>query len=157
MRTKTGVWIDHRKAIIVAIAEEGKETRLVISKVEKQLRRSGDSPLKGPYEALQVPADDSRQKAFSGQLNMYYDAVIACIRNAEAILIFGPGEAKGELKKRLERANLGGSIIGMETVDKMTDHQIAAKVRQRFPTRTNEKTELQPAGKVRSGRGPTRR
>lgn len=157
MRTKTGVWIDHRKAIIVAIAEEGEETRLVISKVEKQLRRSGDSPLKGSYEALQIPADDSRQKAFTGQLNIYYDAVIACIREAEAVLIFGPGEAKGELKKRLERANLGGSIVGMETVDKMTDHQIAAKVRQRFPTRTNEKMELQPAGKVRSGRGQTRR
>ena len=157
MRTRMGVWIDHRKAIIVAIADEGEETSLVLSKAERQLRRSGDSPLKGPYEALQVPADDSRQKAFTGHLNMYYDAVIACIRDAEAILIFGPGEAKGELKKRLERANLGGSIVGMETVDKMTDRQIAAKVRQRFPTRTNEEMEMQPAGKVRGGRGQTRR
>jgi hypothetical protein len=46
------------------------------------------------------------------------------------MLIFGPGEAKGELKKRLKKANLSGRIVGMETVDKMTDHQIAAKVRQ---------------------------
>ena len=45
MRPKMGVWIDHRKAIILAIAEEGEETRLIISGVEKQLRRSGDSPL----------------------------------------------------------------------------------------------------------------
>jgi hypothetical protein len=52
---------------------------------------------------------------------------------AESILIFGPGEAKGELKERLERKNLGGSILGIETVDKMTDRQIAAKVRQYFP------------------------
>ena len=133
MRTKMGVWIDHRKAIIVSIADEGEETRLVISKAEKQLRRSGDSPLKGPYESRLVPADYSRQKAYTGHLNIYYDAVIACIRNAEAILIFGPGEAKGELKKRLERANLGGRIVGVETVDKMTDRQIAARVRQQFP------------------------
>ena len=40
----------------------------------------------------------------------------------------------GELKKRLERNNLGGRIIGIETIDKMTDRQIAAKVRQHFPT-----------------------
>ena len=39
----------------------------------------------------------------------------------------GPGEAKGELKARLERRGLGARIVGVETVDKMTDRQIAAK------------------------------
>jgi len=58
--------------------------------------------------------------------------MIACIRDAEAILLLGPGEAKGELKKRIERDKLGGRIVGVETVDKMTDRQIAAKVRQHF-------------------------
>jgi len=132
MSTKVGLWIDHRKAIIVAITDEGEELELIISKVEKQLRRSGDSPLKGPYESQQVPADNSRQRTFAGLLNIYYDAVIACIRDAESILIFGPGDAKGELKTRLERSDLGGRIEGIETVDKMTDRQIAAKVRQHF-------------------------
>jgi len=65
--------------------------------------------------------------------NIYYDAVIASIRDAESILIFGPGKAKGELKQRLERHNLGGRIVGIETVDKMTDRQIVAKVRRHFP------------------------
>ena len=133
MGTKVGLWIDHRKAMIVAVTDKGEEARLVISKAEKQLRRSGDSPLKGSYETLQVPADDSRQKTFTGHLNLYYDAVIAAMRNAESILIFGPGEAKGELRKRLERNNLGGRIVAIETVDKMTDRQIAAKVREHFP------------------------
>jgi len=133
MRAKVGLWIDHRKAIIVAITDEGEEIELIISRVEKQLRRSGDSPLKGPYEYQQVPASDSRQRTFTGHLNIYYDAVIACIRDAESIMIFGPGEAKGELKTRLERNNLGERIEDIETVDKMTDRQIAAKVRQHFP------------------------
>jgi hypothetical protein len=133
MKTTVGVWIDHRKAIIVAVTNQGEEIGVILSKVEKQPRRSGDSPLKGPYEPQQVPADDCRQRAFSRQLAMYYDAVIACIRGAEAILIFGPGDAKGELKKRLESNDLGGRIISIETVDKMTDRQIAAKVRQHVP------------------------
>jgi hypothetical protein len=132
MKIKVGLWMDHRKAVLVVVTDKGEETKLIISKVEKQRRRSGDSPLKGPYEALQVPADDSREKEFKGHLNIYYDAVIAGIRDAEAILIFGPGEAKGELKKRLERDKLGERIVGIETVDKMTDHQIVAKVRQYF-------------------------
>ena len=132
MRTKVGVWIDHRKAIIIAVTDGGEETGLIVSKVEKHRQRSGDSPLTGRYESQKVPADDSRQRTFTGHLNVYYDAVIACLRDAESILIFGPGEAKGELKNRLEGSNLGGRIARVETVDKMTDRQIAAKVRQYF-------------------------
>ena len=132
MSTKVGLWIDHRKAIVVAVTDKVGEVALIISAVEKQARRSLSSRHEGSYEPLQVPADDSRQRAYTGHLNIYYDAVIASIRDAESILIFGPGEAKGELKKRLEGLNLGGRIIGVETLDKMTDRQIAAKVRQRF-------------------------
>jgi hypothetical protein len=138
MKTKVGLWIDHRKAIVVAVTDKGEEIRLTISGVEKQRRRSGDSPLRGPYEPHLVPADDSQQKAFTGHLKLYYDAVIACIGDAESILIFGPGEAKGELKKRLEKSNLGGRIAGVETVDKMTNREITAKVRQHFAERVRQ-------------------
>jgi hypothetical protein len=40
--------------------------------------------------------------------------------------------AKDELKERLDGINLGGRVSGIETVDKMTDPQVAAKVRQYF-------------------------
>jgi len=132
MRTKMGLWIDHRKAVIVAVTDEGEEIGLILSKVEKQLRRSGNSPLKGRYDSRRVPSDSSRQRTFTRHLNIYYEAVIACLRDAESILIFGPGEAKGELQKRLEKGKLGGRIAAVETVDKMTDRQIAAKVREHF-------------------------
>ncbi|MBE9161137.1 MULTISPECIES: hypothetical protein [Microcoleaceae] len=134
MKTQVGLWIDHRKATVVAITEKGEEIKEIISDVEKQPRRSGDSPLKGTYESRQIPADNSRQRTFTGELNIYYDEVIAYIRDAESILIFGPGEAKDELKERLERNNLSGRVVGIETVDKMTDYQIAAKIRQHFTT-----------------------
>ena len=63
---------------------------------------------------------------------IYYDSVVACIRDSDSILIFGPGEAKGELKKRLIRDKLGERIVQIETADKMTDRQVAAKVRKYF-------------------------
>jgi hypothetical protein len=132
MKTKVGLWIDHRKAIVVAVTDKGEERGLVISAIEKQARRSAGSRHTGPYEPQQVPADDSRQRARTGHLKIYYDAVVASVREAESILIFGPGEAKGELKKRLAKIGLGGRIVIVGTVDKMTDRQIAAKVRQYF-------------------------
>ena len=36
------------------------------------------------------------------------------------------------MKKRIKKNKLGGRIVGSETVDKMTDRQIAAKIRKYF-------------------------
>jgi molybdopterin converting factor small subunit len=132
MSKQVGLWIDHRKAAIVAVTEAGAETSEILSEVEKQLRRSGDSPMKGNYEALQVPADNSRQRARTGELNTYYDEVITHIRDADSILIIGPGVAKHELQKRMEENRLGSRVVGVETVDNLTEPQLVAKVRQHF-------------------------
>jgi hypothetical protein len=132
MSSKAGVWIDHRQSVIVTLTASGEHVTHIVSNVEKHLERGGDSPLKGPYEARQVPADDSRQRALTGELDIYYDAVIVALRDYEHVLLFGPGEAKGELNKRLVRAKLGSRVVAIETEDKMTDAQIVAKVRAHF-------------------------
>jgi hypothetical protein len=132
MRTTVGLWIDHRKAVIVALSEQGDETREIDSGVESQPGRIAGVRSTTPYESQLVQADDSHERKLTGHLQSYYDKVIASIRDAESILIFGPGEAKDELKKRLEAERLSGRIIGVETVDRMTDREIAAKVREFF-------------------------
>ena len=47
-------------------------------------------------------------------------------------LLFGPGEAKGELRKRIERDKLDLRITSFETSDKMTERQISQKVRRHY-------------------------
>jgi hypothetical protein len=47
-------------------------------------------------------------------------------------LIFGPGEAKGELEKRIIHEKVRVPIVCIETADKLTDRQIATKVRKYF-------------------------
>ncbi len=127
MKRQVGLWIDHRQAVIVTVANEGEEIKRITSNMEKHVRFASGSSEDGS-------AEDIRDRQFENHLNRYYDDVITVIRDADSIQIFGPGEAKGELKKRLESKELGGRIINIETVDKMTDRQIAAKVRQRFLT-----------------------
>ena len=56
------------------------------------------------------------------------------ISGVDSILILGPGEAKVELGIRLGGETLGARIDDIETEDKMTDGQIAAKVREHFFT-----------------------
>jgi len=132
MKTLAGLWIDHREAIIVLVSGKRQETRRIKSFVESQLRRSGRPPSQGPFEAQMVPADDSREREYTGHLANYCDEVISCIRPAEAILIFGPGEAKGELRKRIERDKLDLRITCFETTDKMTERQVSQKVRRHY-------------------------
>jgi len=126
MKRNVGLWIDHREAFLVFVGVDGEETSRVESGMEPHVRFSGGNrPADGA-------ADDQRDRQFTVHLNRYYDEVIAQVRDAEAILVFGPGEAKGELKSRLASQGLGGHIVGVETVDKMTAPQIAAKVREHF-------------------------
>ena len=126
MKKVAGLWIDHRETVIVTMADDGEKTKRIESGMESHTRFSGGS------RSEQGGGEDQQDRQFTGHLNTYYDEVIAHLRDAESILILGPGEAKDELKKRLASKGLDGRIVGIETVDKMSDRQIAAKVRQHF-------------------------
>jgi len=128
MKKSVGLWIDHRKAVIVTVAGETEEITQIVSDMEKHVRYSGTAP--------EIKGEDQRDKQFMNHLSKYYDGVISRVRGAESILILGPGEAKGEFAKRLQSEGLGGSIVGVETVDKMTDRQIAARVQRHFAPRS---------------------
>jgi hypothetical protein len=134
VKKEIGLWIDHREAIIVILTDGGEETRHITSSSGKHIRYSGSSHSRTPEGSKEVTSEDQRDRKFDNQLNKYYDEVIAAIRDAESIQIFGPGAAKGELEKRIERAGIKAHILAVETMDKMTDRQISAKVRGHFST-----------------------
>ncbi len=136
MSSNAGVWIDHRKAQIVGLTPDGTFSRTIMSNVEKHPQRGGDLPLQGPYEARQVPADDRRQRALTGNLNRYYDSVIEALGGYERLMIIGPGEAKDQLNARLLHGNHGGRIATVRTEGPMSDQQLIAKVREYFRTAT---------------------
>jgi hypothetical protein len=129
---QAGIWIDHRKAIIVELTPDGETIKTVQSQVEMHPERGGDSPMKGGYEARQVPADDSRQRALTGDLNHYYDAVIAALPHDVSLLLIGPGEAKGEFYKRIVKTKPAARISAVQTDDKMSDKEVIANVRAHF-------------------------
>lgn len=128
MKKDVGLWIDHRETVIVTVTGQTEVMKQITSTAEKRVPDSGAT--------REVLAEDRLDRRFLDHLAKYYDEVISYIRSAESILIFGPGEAKGEFVKRLQSEGLGERIVGVETVDKMTDRQIAARVRERFPARS---------------------
>ena len=130
MKNQTGLWIDHRRAVVVKVSGGECHTTHIDANIDRDKDHATGAKPDASHEKHHGVAEDTRQRHFEGELGKYYDVVIESLGNAEDVLIFGPGEAKGELKARLEHAGHGARIAGVETTDKMSDAQIVAKVRE---------------------------
>jgi stalled ribosome rescue protein Dom34 len=124
MSGNSGIWIDHQEAFIVFTNATAAET--IEEGVDKHVKFSGHGTgHEGSDEA-------KRQGHNEAQLGKFYDEVITHVSEAESILLFGPGEAKGELEKRLTAEGLGKRIVGVEPAERMSNGQIVAKVRKHY-------------------------
>lgn len=124
MSHTVGVWIDHTRAVIVSASEAAVTTTTVESEVVAHPRYSGQQDGGG---------EKKYEERHRQSLVRYYDDVIGRLGQPQALLVFGPGEAKLELKDRLDRANPRlARAVEIETADKLTDAQIVAEVKAHF-------------------------
>jgi hypothetical protein len=128
-----GIWVSRKEAVIVTLANGSVETRKLTSEVEKRVRFSGAShAAESSVGARDAWAEDRRDRRFEQQVARFYAEIITHLRGADALLIFGPGESKIELKKRLADEGLVAEVVAVKATDKMTERQIAAYVREHF-------------------------
>jgi len=132
MKREVGLWIDHTKAIIVTIFEKKDETRRVNSNIAKYVHFSGGSYSNPLYGICDISGKGKQDRAFKVFLSIYYQDILSLILYADTVWIFGPGAAKGELEQHLQDHLPNSRIVGIESVRKMTDRQIVAKVRQHY-------------------------
>jgi hypothetical protein len=129
MNKKVGLWLSRGKAVIVSIDNNTEARRIITSDMQNYVLYSTVVPGDGAPEEI-------RDKRFWNHLGEYYDKIIAYIRDAAEIQIFGPEGAKYELQKRLESEGLAGRIVSVEDAGKLTDLEIATKVQKRFPVKS---------------------
>ncbi len=132
-RCRIGLWLDHERAVVVTLAGKAAKVEKLPSNVERHTRLAGGGRAATVYAAQDVVSESSHHRKFENQLAAYYQQLIRLLKTADELLIFGPGEARTELKKALEKQKVfQGKIIAVEPADKMTERQIVAKVRQGF-------------------------
>ncbi len=128
MQYNVGVWIDHKKAVVVQMKNGDKDIQVIESHVEPRTRlihRSGGSD--------DLTNELHANQRYEAYLRQYYEKVMELLRTADAILILGPGEAKLELERMLRRSkSVGKRIVAVETSDKMTHRQVTARVSHFF-------------------------
>ena len=133
MNDKVGIWIDHRKAVIVSASGNRVTTKTLDSDVEPHARYSGRAGSSLPEGPQAEGGEKKYEERHGQQLDRYSDEVIGELGQPDALLILGPGEAKLQLKERLGRSKaLFECIVGVETTDKLTEPQIVAKVKEHY-------------------------
>ncbi len=132
MTHQAGLWIDHRQAVIVNIEPKHHNTLTIHSDAERHVTQPASVTADQATDTHPGAAEDTRDRHYEGQLHKYYAEVIDCLHDAEKILIVGPGEAKTELKARLEHAGHGARILGVEAADKMSEREVVAFMRERL-------------------------
>jgi stalled ribosome rescue protein Dom34 len=135
MNRELGLWIDHKQAFV--IWSGNKQVDVIPSNLERRTHFSGGTRIGGTYNQS-VDTELRYNGRYELQLKKFYSEVIATMQNADSIFIMGPGEAKLELEKAMEkRKALRRRVIKVETATKMTKNQMIAKV-QGFFTRLAE-------------------
>ncbi len=135
-KNKTGIWIDHKRAVIVNFNEKNEEINFLIeSGFEGREREDGEDRNKnnarmGSHFITDETGFENRQKEL---LRKYYLEVVLRISEDSEVYIFGPAEAKNELAAKIRNyESLKLIITKIEAADYMTEKEVAAKAREYF-------------------------
>ena len=127
---KVGIWIDHRRAVLVTIDNGQEERNIVESDLEQISGPEGSRRTSTPYGPQVTDVERQTEGRVSHHLQKFYRDVIKRIGTTDTLLIFGPAEAKQELASMIkDDPSLRALHVKVESADRMTDDQIAAKVR----------------------------
>ncbi len=132
MKKQIGLWIDHQKAILVILENDRQEVKRFQSNLERHVRFQQEADEKTADGPQYFTRETRMDRRFHDHISKYYQQVISAVNGAERLLVMGNGEAKYEFEKQLKRSRRPAPRVHLETADKMTERQLAAKVRKYF-------------------------
>jgi len=123
-----GIWIDYQKAMIVDPENDQKRLKTITANMDLTTNDHRPGRMREQFISPERKLEAKRKKL----LKNYYRHVIQELDNDCDLYIFGPAEAKNELRKELGRSHKRFSNITVEVSDSMTDNQVVAQVRSFF-------------------------
>lgn len=132
MTTHAGIWIDKEHAVLVKISDAAEEiVRFSLEENEAVSQKSGGSSQGSHRSHEYIPEGRLERKKFADRKRMYM-SIEEALDGTDALLLIGPGEAKGEFAKHIALKRIPLTQFSVEVSDKMTEPQLAAKVREHF-------------------------
>jgi hypothetical protein len=132
MKKQTGIWIDTSRAVIVTLHNGQEKTTEIQSNVENRVYHNQEGD-KGTFIGSHHANNDNKFKnRHDHELDEFYEKVLDQVKSTDELYVFGPAEAKDELKQKLydEKPFDISKLKSVETTDKMTPNQIVAQVKE---------------------------
>lgn len=128
MHTYYGLWIDHAKAFLIKANKMGEvSTDTFYSGVEAK-HKGGDMD-----EHTTIINQNRHEERRHNEMKAFCREIIDKMRDADEILVFGPGQAKHEFKNILEEHKvLFEKLKELETTDELTEPQMIEYVKKHF-------------------------
>ncbi|WP_272023016.1 hypothetical protein [Olleya namhaensis] len=132
---QTGIWIDKEKAHLVSIKDGAESFDTILSNLEDYNIHGGSGTrLKGgPQDVVQDSKYLEREKH---QLKHYFKDIATQIKDADALVIFGPAGTNEKFNKELQDNfnTIGAKVKAVKKADSMTKNQVKAWVKDFFKT-----------------------
>ena len=137
MKKNTALWIDHKTAVLITIEGDQTLVQHVDSDAESHLKPSGGWKADGTVVAQTVANEHTADERRKHQYHTFYQKVIELLADSTDIALFGPGEAKIELAKEIEKnREMHKKVSTIEACERMTENQLIAKANAFFSART---------------------
>lgn len=121
-----GIWMDHANAELINLNSD-KKNQVIESKFDFETK----------VEALNR-SEKSMHNKRQQQQESYYKEIADSILSYDHVLLFGPTNAKTELRNYLNAdLHFKDIQIDVESTDKMTDNQLEAFVKKHFKDNSN--------------------
>ena len=115
------VWLDHREAILLSFNDAH------LLHEEELFSDVAPHTHGGGWSQRRI---ETHRHAI---LDHFYEEIIQNLTGADEILIYGPGQAKHELRSRIERhKGLRGKVVDLITTDKISEEQFIQEAEEYF-------------------------
>ncbi|MEI6691510.1 MAG: hypothetical protein WCL43_02185 [Chlorobium sp.] len=136
MKKNTGLWIDHKEAVLVSIQDDKSLVQRIESGAERHHKPSGGWKSGGTNVAQTVSNEHIDEERRKHQYHAFYQRVMELLEDSAGLAIFGPGEAKVELAKEISKVSeLHKKVTVIEACERLTENQLVAKVKLFFSSR----------------------
>ncbi|MCM4169350.1 hypothetical protein KCTC52924_00583 [Arenibacter antarcticus] len=131
---KVGIWMDKEKAYIVRLKETGEKFETLFSNLEFFSLKNGSTSRMKSSGAQQIIHESRYLEREKHQLRTYFSELAFKIKNAEEVVVFGPGDTNEKFRKSLLKnyRSIAAKVKVVAKADSKTENQIRALVRKYY-------------------------
>lgn len=133
LKTKIGVWLNKKKAVVVTLYNGEVSLNTILSNIE-HFHTHGGSGIRLKGGPQNVVHDSKYLEHEKHQLKKYFNNIALEIKEAHAIVLFGPAETRENFYKELNTyyKNISTKVKDVVKTDNMTTRQVKAWVKTFF-------------------------